>query len=169
MKNRIFGISGYKNSGKTTLVERVVAELTRRGHRVSTVKHAHHMFDIDHPGRDSHRHRVAGAREVCVVSGKMWAVIHSLEDEPEPDLDEVLNKLSPADVVIVEGYKHDRYPKIEVRNTGLAHPPLADNDPSVVAIAASGPVETGGLPVFSRDDIAAICDLIADTVGLSKS
>ena len=105
--NKVIGVAGFKNAGKTTLVEKLVTELTARGHRISTVKHAHHSFDIDHEGRDSFRHRKAGAGEVAVVSRHRWAIIHELRDEVEPTLDEILSKLAPCDLVIVEGYKRD--------------------------------------------------------------
>ena len=158
MSVKVIGITGYKDSGKTTLVERLVAEFTGRGLRVSTVKHAHHTFDIDHKGRDSYRHRKAGAREVAVISRDQWAVIRDMHDEPEPTLAEILTRLTPCDLVIVEGYKRDRHPKIEARNLELDHPPLAGEDETVIAIAASGPVEGASVPVFQRDDIAAIAD-----------
>ena len=155
------GITGFKNSGKTTLVERLVREFTSRGFAVATVKHAHHAFDIDYKGRDSWRHRAAGAREVAVVSNRMWALIHELENEPEPRLADVLAKLGPCDLVLVEGYKREPYPKIEVRSLGLKHPELAARDPTVVAIAADGALADAPVPVFRRDDIAAIADFIA--------
>ena len=115
MTRKVIGIAGYKKSGKTTLVERLVAEFTGRGLSVATVKHAHHAFDIDHKGRDSWRHRAAGSHEVAIVSDRMWAIIHPLHDEPEPGLDDILAKMAPSDLVIVEGYKRESYPKIEVR------------------------------------------------------
>ncbi len=144
-----------------------MAEFTSRGLTVTTVKHAHHAFDIDHKGRDSWRHRAAGAHEVAIVSDRMWAIIHPLQDEPEPKLDEILAKLAPSDLVLIEGYKRESYPKIEVRNLELGHPELAPGDPSVIAIAASGELEAGAIPVFSRDDVAGIADLIAAKLGLA--
>jgi molybdopterin-guanine dinucleotide biosynthesis protein B len=161
------GITGFKNSGKTTLVERLVREFTSRGFAVATVKHAHHAFDIDYKGRDSWRHRAAGAREVAVVSNRMWALIHELENEPEPRLEDVLAKLGPCDLILVEGYKREPYPKIEVRNLALKHPELAARDPTVVAIAADGPLPHAPVPVFSRDDISAIAEFIAAKLGLA--
>lgn len=158
---RLLGITGYKNSGKTTLVERLVEEFTKRGLSVSTIKHAHHTFDIDHKGRDSYRHRKAGAREVAVISRNQWAVIRDMHDEPEPPLEEIVAKMTPCDLVIVEGYKRDRHPKIEARNLELDHPPLAGDDATVIAIAASGPIGDAPVPVFGRDDIAAIADFAA--------
>jgi molybdopterin-guanine dinucleotide biosynthesis adapter protein len=118
--NKVIGVAGFKNAGKTTLVEKLVVELTGRGWRVSTVKHAHHSFDIDHEGRDSFRHRKAGASEVAVVSRHRWAIIHESRAEEEPPLADILAKLAPCDLVIVEGYKRDFHDKIEVRNLELS-------------------------------------------------
>ena len=164
--SKVIGVAGFKNAGKTTLVERLVTELTGRGHRISTVKHAHHSFDIDHEGRDSFRHRKAGATEVAVVSRQRWALIHELRDEEEPPLDAILAKLAPCDLVIVEGYKRDGHDKIEVRNLALDHPPLAGDDPTVVAITATGPVAGAQVPVFSRDDVSALATFIEKHMGL---
>ncbi len=164
---RVIGVAGFKNAGKTTLVEKLVVELTHRGRRISTVKHAHHSFDIDHEGRDSFRHRKAGAAEVAVVSRHRWAIIHEARDEPEPTLDEILARLSPCDLVIVEGYKRDRHDKIEVRNLSLSHPELAGDDPTVVAIAANGTVNGAPVPVFDRDDVSALASFIEQHMGLS--
>jgi molybdopterin-guanine dinucleotide biosynthesis protein B len=158
--NRVIGVAGFKNAGKTTLVERLVTELTRRGYRISTVKHAHHSFDIDHEGRDSFRHRKAGACEVAVVSRHRWAIIHESRDEAEPALAEILAKLAPCDLVIVEGYKRDTHDKIEVRNLALANPELAGDDPTIVAIAANGPVPGAPVPLFDRDDVSALAGFI---------
>lgn len=158
--NKVIGVAGFKNAGKTTLVERLVTELTGRGHRISTVKHAHHSFDIDHEGRDSFRHRKAGASEVAVVSRHRWAIIHESRDEAEPTLEEILAKLAPCDLVVVEGYKRDTHDKIEVRNLDLAHPRLAGDDPTVVAIAANGQIADAPVPVFDRDDVTALASFI---------
>ncbi|MEI7598646.1 MAG: molybdopterin-guanine dinucleotide biosynthesis protein B [Aestuariivirga sp.] len=158
--NKVIGVAGFKNAGKTTLVEKLVSELTRRGHRISTVKHAHHSFDIDHEGRDSFRHRKAGASEVAVVSRHRWAIIHESREEPEPSLEEILGKLAPCDLVIVEGYKRDSHDKIEVRNLELSHPDLAGDDPTVVAIAANGMIAAAPVPVFDRDDVTALARFI---------
>lgn len=160
MVQKVIGVAGFKNSGKTTLVERLVAHLTGRGFRISTVKHAHHSFDIDHEGRDSFRHRKAGATEVAVISRDRTAIIHELRGEAEPSLAEVLERLKPCDLVIVEGYKRDGHDKIEVRNLGLSHPALAGDDPTVVAIAANGAVAGSPVPVFDRDDVAALADFV---------
>lgn len=160
MTRKIIGVAGFKNAGKTTLVERLVRELTSRGYRVATVKHAHHSFDIDHEGRDSFRHRAAGAGEVAVISRQRWAIIHESRGEEEPSFKTILAKLSPCDLVIVEGYKHGDHLKIEVRNLALDHPKLAGEDPSIVAIAATGPVPEAQVPVFDRDHVEALAQFI---------
>jgi molybdopterin-guanine dinucleotide biosynthesis protein B len=164
---RVIGVAGFKNAGKTTLVEKLVTELTRRGHRISTVKHAHHSFDIDHEGRDSFRHRKAGASEVAVVSRHRWAIIHEMRDSEEPTLADILAKLEPCDLVIVEGYKRDSHDKIEVRNLELAHPKLAGDDSTVVAVAANGQVSDAPVPVFDRDDVSALTSFIEKHTGLA--
>jgi len=156
----VFGVTGWKNAGKTTLTERLVAEFVRRGWRVATVKHAHHTVDIDHPGTDSFRHRAAGATEVVLVGGQRYAI---MREQAEPSLAEVLARLAPADLVLIEGYKREPHPKIEVRAGDV--PSLAANDPAIVAIAADTPPAETGLPWFRRDDIAAIADLIASRRG----
>lgn len=153
---RVFGVTGWKNSGKTTLVERLVAEFVRRGWTVNTVKHAHHDVDIDQPGTDSARHRAAGATEVALVGGLRYAI---MREQGEPALSQVLERLSPADLVLIEGYKREPHPKIEVR-AGVTES-MAANDPAIVAIAADAPPTETHLPWFHRDDIAAIADFIA--------
>jgi molybdopterin-guanine dinucleotide biosynthesis adapter protein len=158
---KVIGVAGFKNAGKTTLVEKLVRHLTALGYRVSTVKHAHHSFDIDHEGRDSFRHRKAGASEVAVISRERTAIIHELRGQAEPTLETVLASLKPCDLVIVEGYKRDTHDKIEVRNLALNHPELAGDDPTVVAIAATGTVAKAAVPVFDRDDVAALASFIA--------
>jgi molybdopterin-guanine dinucleotide biosynthesis protein B len=166
-QRRIFGITGWKNSGKTTLTERLVAEFRRRGKRVATVKHAHHDFDIDHPGTDSFRHRAAGASEVAIVSGRRWALMHELDGAAEPTLDDVIARLAPCDIVLVEGYKRDHHRKIEVRRLGARETrPLAGSIPNVVAIAADHPITGEALPSFDLDDVASIADFIAIATGL---
>jgi molybdopterin-guanine dinucleotide biosynthesis adapter protein len=156
----IIGVAGFKNSGKTTLVEKLVRHLTGLGYTVSTVKHAHHSFDIDHEGRDSFRHRKAGASQVAVISNERTAIIHELRGAGPPSLDQVLAQLAPCDLVIVEGYKRDTHDKIEARNLELSHPALAGDDPTVVAIAANGKIENAPVPVFNRDDVEALATFI---------
>ena len=165
--SRVIGVAGFKNAGKTTLVEKLVTELTGRGYRISTVKHAHHSFDIDHEGRDSFRHRKAGATEVAVVSRHRWAIIHESREDAEPSLQDILSKLEPCDLVIVEGYKRDTHDKIEVRNLALQHPELAGEDPTIVAIAANGAVDNAPVPLFDRDDVSALASFIEKHTGLA--
>jgi molybdopterin-guanine dinucleotide biosynthesis adapter protein len=157
---RVFGVVGWKNSGKTTLVERLVAEFVRRGWRIATVKHAHHDADIDRPGTDSFRHRAAGATEVALVGGHRYAI---MREQEEPTLAEVLARLAPADLILIEGYKRERHPKIEVRSgAGDADAsPMAPNDSSIVAIAADQPTADQRPPWFRRNDITGIADFIA--------
>lgn len=166
MTQRVIGVAGFKNAGKTTLVERLVTELTARGFRVSTIKHAHHSFDIDHEGRDSFRHRAAGAAQVAVVSRHRWAVISELRDDLEPSLDEMLAKIDPCDLVIVEGYKRDGHDKIEVRNLDNDRPKLSDEDETIVAVAANGTVTDCPVPVYDRDNIFALADFVCGRTGL---
>jgi molybdopterin-guanine dinucleotide biosynthesis adapter protein len=167
---QLLGIAGWKNSGKTTMVERLVAELTARGLRVTTVKHAHHDFDVDIPGTDSHRHRLAGAREVAVVSSRRWVLMHELTNDPEPSLEAIVASLAPADIVIVEGWKHGAHPKIELRRTAAKDTALlARDDPAIIAIASDHKTDAGALPLFQLDDIAAIADFVVNRFGLATS
>lgn len=165
---KIFGIAGWKNSGKTGLAVRLVTEFTQRGYRISTIKHAHHDFDIDKVGADSFRHREAGAHEVTIVSGTRYAIMHELRGAPEPSFEEILARLAPCDLVLIEGYKREPIPKIEARRLEAAkREPLAPQDPHIVAIATDHPVEdAGSLAVFDLDDTVAIADFIAAKVGL---
>jgi molybdopterin-guanine dinucleotide biosynthesis protein B len=157
----IVAIVGWKKSGKTTLAVRLVTELTRRGHAIATVKHAHHKFQIDDAETDSARHRRAGAGQVVVVSAERIAMIKELGPAPEPDFADVVAMLDPCDLVLVEGYKSAPVPKIEARRTqSFSREPLAPSDPNVIAIAADHPTEDHGRPVFSLDDIAGLADLI---------
>lgn len=162
----VVGVAGWKKSGKTTLTVRLVEEFTRRGLKVATVKHAHHAFQIDDGETDSARHRRAGARQVAVVSGARWAIVTELDGAPEPNFEEVIAALEPADLIIVEGYKSAPIPKIEARRlASFTRRPLADDDPNVIAIAADHAVEHPVLPVFSLEDIVGMADLIDRAVG----
>ena len=162
---RIYGVTGSKNCGKTGLMERLVAEVCARGLSVSTLKHAHHSTDVDQPGRDSYRHRHAGAREVLLASPHRWALIHELRDAPEPPLEALLTKLSPVDLVLIEGYKTAPHPKIEAHRAETGKPLLSPANASIRAVAADSAVETA-LPRFDLDDTAAITDFILREVGL---
>lgn len=162
---KIFGVVGWKNAGKTGLMERLVAEITGRGFTVSTVKHAHHSFDVDHPGKDSYRHRQAGAREVLLASRNRWALMHELRDEDEPGLSELLAKLAPVDLVLVEGYKRDAHPKVEAHRAETGNPLIAPDDDTIRAIASDTPLESDR-PVFDLNDTTSIADFILAEVGL---
>jgi molybdopterin-guanine dinucleotide biosynthesis protein B len=169
MTTPVFGVTGWKNSGKTTLVTRLIAEFTRRGLRVASVKHAHHAFDIDTPGTDSFRHRDAGAREVLIVSGRRWALMHELDGESEPPLAEAVRHISPCDLILIEGYKREGHPKIEARRqASLKQAPLAPDDPSIIAVASDYETDGAGRPVFALDDVEAIADFIAGHLRLRK-
>ena len=156
----VWGIVGWKNSGKTGLMERLVAEFTARGFKVSTIKHAHHTFDVDQPGKDSHRHRVAGASEVLLASRKRWALMHELRDEDEPDLEPLLAKLSPVDLVLVEGFKTEAHQKIEANRAATGQPLLAREDTPVRAVASDASPEGLNVPVLDLDATGAIADFI---------
>ena len=156
----VFGFAGWSGAGKTTLIRQVIARLVGQGLRVATLKHAHHDFDIDQPGKDSWEHRKAGAAEVLVVSDTRWALMHELNGAPEPSLPELLAKLAPADIVLVEGFKRSSIPKLEVFRAANDKPPLHPGDPSIVAIAADIAFPDAGRPVLPLDDVAAIVDFI---------
>ncbi|MFC4671090.1 molybdopterin-guanine dinucleotide biosynthesis protein B [Seohaeicola nanhaiensis] len=162
---RLYGVTGWKNAGKTTLMERLVSEITGRGFSVSTVKHAHHAFDVDHPGRDSWRHREAGAREVLVASHARVALMTELRGAPEPPLEELLARLAPVDLVLIEGYKRERHPKVEAFRAVTGSPLIAREDASIRAVAADVAVALDR-PVFALDDIAGIAGFILREVGL---
>jgi molybdopterin-guanine dinucleotide biosynthesis protein B len=165
----IIGIAGWKKSGKTTLVERLVAELTRRGLRVATVKHAHHDFAIDDAETDSARHRRAGASQVAIVSSRRWALVNELRGAPEPGLADIVEQFAPCDLVVVEGYKAAPIPKIEVRRTAARdQSPLCNGDPNVIALATDHGATHPTLPAFALDDVNGIADFIVRAVGAGK-
>ena len=170
MKPVIFGVTGWKNSGKTRLVAGLVCTLKSRGFVVSTVKHAHHGFDVDKPGTDSYAHREAGAKEVALVSGKRWVLMHEMRDESEPTLDEILAKLAPCDIVIIEGFKACPHPKIEAtRSETRRDQPIWPNDPSIVAIASDYKIENSGRRVFDLNDISDITDFVTEYLKIERS
>lgn len=163
----VVAIVGWKNSGKTTLATMLVAELTRRGLRVASVKHAHHDADVDREGTDSFRLRAAGAVEVVLVTARRWAIMHELRDDAEPTLTETLARLSPADIVIVEGYKREPIPKIEVRRSAARQTdPIAPEDTHVIAVVADHAADGAGRPTFGIDDIGVIADFVVKRFGL---
>ncbi len=164
---RIYGVVGWKNAGKTGLMERLVAEMTGRGLSVSTVKHAHHAFDVDQPGTDSYRHRAAGAHEVLLVSQRRVALMHELRGAPEPPLAELLSRLERVDLVLVEGYKREPHPKIEAFRQAAGNPLLARDDPTIRAVASDCPLELDHRPIFDLDDTRAIADFILRETALA--
>jgi molybdopterin-guanine dinucleotide biosynthesis adapter protein len=164
----VIAVVGWKKSGKTTLVVRLISEFARRGVRVATVKHAHHAFQIDDGDTDSAHHRRAGASQVAIVAAKRWAIVTELEGAPEPSLTEVISRLGPCDLIIVEGYKSASIPKIEARRAqAISREPLAGRDPYVIAVAADHAADGGGKPVFQLDDIGTLVDFIARAIGLA--
>lgn len=161
---KVIGFAGWSGSGKTTLLERVIALLSERGLRVSLVKHAHHDFDVDVPGKDSWRHRHAGCQEVLITSGRRWALMHELRGAPEATLAEVLAHLSTCDLVLVEGFKREPIPKIEIYRAAVGKPLIFPEDSRVIAVASDGPVETE-LPCLDLNDPAAVADFIQAFAG----
>jgi molybdopterin-guanine dinucleotide biosynthesis protein B len=157
---RIIGLAGWSGSGKTTLLAKVIPRLVARGLRVSTLKHAHHAFDVDQPGKDSHTHRMAGATEVLVSSANRWALVHELRGDAELSLDALLTKLSPVDLVLVEGYKREPHPKLEVHRAGVGKPLIHPDDPAIVAIASDEPLPAVRVPVIDLHDIEGIAEFL---------
>ena len=162
MPTRVFGFAGWSGSGKTTLIEQLIPRFVARGLSVSLIKHAHHAFDIDYPGKDSYRHREAGCTEVLVTSQRRWALVHELRGGTELTLAETLALLSPCDLVLVEGYKRSSLPKLEIHRTGIGKPWLHPGDPHIVAIATDAPPGPWALarPVFGLDDWDAIATFV---------
>lgn len=157
----VFGIAGWSGAGKTTLIEKLIAQFTARGLRVSVIKHAHHGFDLDRPGKDSWRHREAGAARVLMLSGERWVLMSELRDEPEPGLDEQLRLLEPSDVVLVEGFKAAPVPKIEVFRAATGKSPIWPENPNIVAVATADVIDCPH-PVLPLDDAAAIAQFILE-------
>jgi molybdopterin-guanine dinucleotide biosynthesis adapter protein len=155
---RIIGLAGWSGSGKTTLLTRTIPTLTARGLTVSTIKHAHHGFDVDLPGKDSHRHRMAGATELLVASSVRWALVHELRGAAELTLSALLAKLAVVDLVIVEGYKREPLPKLEIYRAVLGKPLMQPDDANIVAIASDRPLPAAAVPVIALDDVKAIAD-----------
>lgn len=162
---KVIGFAGWSGSGKTTLVEQVIGLLEARGLVISLIKHAHHDFDIDYPGKDSWRHRHAGCREVLVTGGKRWAVMHELRGRDELSLNEALAQLSPCDLVLVEGFKRQPIPKIEIYRAEIGKPLLFMDDPNIIAVASDVP-QTTSLPQLDLNDPAAVTGFILKTTGL---
>jgi molybdopterin-guanine dinucleotide biosynthesis protein B len=163
---KIFGFAGWSGSGKTTLIEKLIPLFVKRGIRVSLVKHAHHSFDVDRPGKDSYRHRHAGAGEVLVTSSKRWVLMHELRGAPEPGFAELIERVSPCDLLLVEGFKREKLPKLEVYRVSVGESLLHPQDPDIVAIASDRKVDTR-LPQFDLDEAPAIADFVLGHVGLA--
>jgi molybdopterin-guanine dinucleotide biosynthesis protein B len=159
---RVFGLAGWSGSGKTTLMTALIPEFVARGVTVSTIKHASSAFDVDQPGKDSWRHRAAGAREVMVVSERRWALMHEMRGDPEPDFEQLVPHLSPVDLVLVEGFKWHPHPKIEVYRPSLGKPPLHPDDRFIIAVASDENLRGLPLPQLPLDDAAAVADFIIE-------
>ncbi len=166
--NKCFGIAGWKNSGKTSLVAALVTNISARGFKVSTIKHAHHAFDLDTPNTDSYKHREAGANEVVLVSANRWAIQHELRGADEPDFAAMLEKLSPCDLVLIEGYKKENIAKLEIIGPESEREFLWRNDKNIKAIACDTTLEDCPLPTFHRNDINDIAAFILKTCGVAK-
>jgi molybdopterin-guanine dinucleotide biosynthesis adapter protein len=164
---RVFGIAGWSGSGKTTLLVQVIPALLARGLRVSTLKHAHHAFDIDKPGKDSYAHRAAGATEVLIASAGRWALMHELRGAPEPGLEALVAQMTPVDLLLVEGFKREPHPKLEVHRPGLGKPLLAPDDPAILAVASDAPIPGLAVPRLDLNDIPAIAGFILTRCGLA--
>ena len=166
---KVFGLAGWSGSGKTTLLVTLIPELVRRGVAVSTIKHAHHEFDVDQPGKDSYAHRAAGASEVMVSSSRRFALMHELRGAPEPTLDELLARMTPVDLILVEGFKEYPHNKLEIYRAALGKPLLCADDRHVVAVASDDPVAGLPVPRLNLNDVGAIADFIMAHCGLGAA
>jgi molybdopterin-guanine dinucleotide biosynthesis adapter protein len=166
---KIFGLAGWSGSGKTTLMSKLLPELISRGLTVSTMKHAHHTFDLDTPGKDSYIHRDAGATEVMIGSATRWALMHEVRDEPEPDFDSLLNAMTPVDLLLIEGFKNHGHSKVEIHRAENDQRFLYVEEPDIVAIASDVPLDGVPLPVVDLNDAAAVADFILDFTGLNAA
>ncbi|MDJ0893715.1 MAG: molybdopterin-guanine dinucleotide biosynthesis protein B [Alphaproteobacteria bacterium] len=166
---KVFGLAGWSGSGKTTLMTRLLPELVGRGVTVSTMKHAHHDFDVDQPGKDSYQHRQAGATEVMVTSANRWALMHELRGAPEPDPEELMRTMTPVDLLLIEGFKGYGHDKLEVHRPANGKPALYPDDPQIVAVASDAPLDDATVPVLDLNDIAAIADFVLNHCGLGSA
>ena len=166
---KIFGLAGWSGSGKTTLVRQLIPEITGRGFTVSTIKHAHHRFDIDKPGKDSYEHRAAGATEVMIGSANRWALMHELRGAPEPDLGTLIARMSAVDLLLIEGFKREPHAKLEVFRPSVGKPMLCDEDPNVVAVASDEDLQGLSVPLIDLNDAAAVADFVLGHVGLADA
>jgi len=165
---RIFGLVGWSGSGKTTLMRELLPELIGRGYRVSTMKHTHHNFDIDKPGKDSYMHREAGAHEVLITGAKRWAILHENRQTPEPSIDSLLARMEEVDLVLIEGFKSHPHSKMEVHRPAVGKELLAAEDETIVAVATDGELSWNGAPLIDLNDVPAVADFILDYVGLER-
>ena len=165
-ETKIFGVVGWSGSGKTTLMQALLPDLIGRGYMVSTMKHSHHSFDIDKPGKDSFLHRQAGAHEVLITGAKRWALLHENRDEPEPSIDSLLAKMAPVDLVLIEGFKSHPHMKLEVHRPSIGKPLLAADDRSIVAVASDEPIKGLSVPVLDLSNVHAIGGFIVGFCGL---
>jgi len=166
---KIFGIVGWSGSGKTELLVKLLPEFRRRGFKVSTMKHTHHNFDMDKPGKDSYRHREAGAEEVMVASGGRWALVHELRDEPEPDMDFLIGQMTPVDLLLIEGFKRNKHPKMEVSRPATGKSLIAVEDDTIVAVASDEHIDGVTVPLFDLDNVIEVADFIIKFTGARAS
>ncbi len=166
---RVFGLIGWSGSGKTRLMTRLLPELAGRGVRVSTVKHAHHKFDIDQPGKDSFLHRAAGAVEVMVASANRWALMHEHRGAPEPALEQLVRQMMPVDLLLIEGFKHHRHPRLEVHRPSVGKPLICREDPPVLAVASDEPIAVLPVPRLELDDIRGIAEFVLANAAAMES
>jgi molybdopterin-guanine dinucleotide biosynthesis protein B len=166
---KIFGMVGWRDSGKTTLIVNLLPELIRRGLEISTIKHTHHRFDIDKPEKDSFKHREAGAREVLVTSSVRWALMHELHGNPEEEVKSMIARMEPVDLLLIEGFKKHGHPKMEVHRPSKGRPLLCKEDPNIVMVASDEPLPEVSLPVLDLDDTAGVADFIIDYCGLAPA
>ena len=164
---QVLGIAGWSGSGKTMLITRLIAELVERGITTSTIKHAHHEFEVDKKGKDSFKHRIAGAHEVLIGSARRWALMHELRSRAEPSLEDLLHKMSRVDLVLVEGFKFGDHDKIEVYRSELGKPLLYREDPKVVAVVTDSDLESLDRPVFGSEDIGGLVNFVMSRYGLT--
>lgn len=157
---KVFGLVGWSGSGKTELLVKLLPELKRRGFKVSTMKHTHHNFDMDKPGKDSFRHREAGAEEVMVASGRRWALVHELREDPEPDMDALIEQMTPVDLLLIEGFKRNNHAKMEVSRSETGKSLIATDDDTIVAVASDMEIEGLTVPLLDLDDVTAVADFI---------
>ena len=169
MSMKIFGLAGWSGSGKTTLIVKLIPEFVSRGLTVSTMKHAHHEFDIDVPGKDSYEHRQAGASEVMISASQRWALMHEVRDEDEPSIDELIARMTPVDLLLVEGFKWHSHPKMEIHRPAVGKPLLQTDDPEIVAVASDEALAGLSVPVLDLNDVNNIADFILERCSLKAA